>query len=861
MKIGHKLTIGYFSIAVLIAAAGFLSTHISQKALKQSIGEGSNTLAQQILDSIDHTFSDYIESFMFYAKRTDLRDAVKQSNEHFAQMKDRDSYIKQQDALWTSGKNEKHILPFINQLCNNDLARDLKRLTAFHQNLRGYPVFPEIFVVNRYGVIVAETSRTTDYYQADEITFQSTRKQKDYWVGDVAYDESTRTYSSNIAVNIYDEHNQFAGMIIAAWNIEEVIEIIRHAQQQVARENQTPPHFVLLDSKNRQIYATSKPKSLEQLPASVLALIDTYQGHSYFIAQTEDPPGENLVSHAHSQGHHNFTGMDWTLCIARNTSDIFASVTRLKDITLITILVAVLITIVLGNLFTRLITRPVSQLIEATRQLGQGKLNISENIKSIQEFNALADELQNKNEHLNQQIAERKEAQKELVQVAFHDKLTGLANRALFLDRLEQLIHKSKRKKNYLFALLYLDLDRFKTINDSLGHAQGDTLLVEVAHRLKSSVRAIDTVARLGGDEFTILLDEIHNFGDATDVAERVNQVLQQPIILADEQMFITASIGIVVSATDNVSSQELLRNADTAMCRAKELGSGTYQIFDVSLQQKVRQRVELEQALRQALNDEQYVLFYQPIINLNNGKLKGFEALIRWNHPTRGLVPPAEFIGLCEETGLIVQLSQWVLRSACRQTRQWQKQFPHHADLSISVNLSAKQLMQSDIIDQIHESLIETGLDPACLNLEITESLLMAEPEVAKSILHQMKETGIRLDIDDFGTGYSSLSYLHQFPFDTLKVDRSFVNQMIDDPTCANIVRSIILLAQNLNLTINAEGIETLRQLHSLRQLGCHLGQGFFFSKPLCQKEAQEFLQRPMNWLDKIVSAEQYCV
>lgn len=856
MKIRKKLTLGYISITVLMAAIGYLSSSISQQALKEAIGKHSVSLAQQILDNIDHTLNNRIENLLSASRDPDLQQTLEKSNAYFSQMENRDNFIRQQDRSWTTG-NDQNIDTFIDQLCHNGLAMELKAVMMFYQLNHGYSVFPEIFVTNRYGAIIATTGKTTDYYQADEEWYQLAKKQENFWVGNIEYDQSTATYACSLVINLHDTAGQFSGLIKIIWNIEEIINIVRNAEKQVVHENQTTQQFILVNRENHLIYSTNGPSSLEQLPPATLVNLDLPHEQSYFITETNNPPGEKLVSYAHSRGYRHFPGMDWILLITCDTRDAFAPVTRLKEIALICFLAALVLIFFLGNFLTRLITQPITQLIEATQQIGRGKANISENIKSTEEFHALAVELQKKNKQLNQEINERKDAQQQLTQAAFYDKLTGLANRALFMDRLNRVIQKTKRKKDRMFGLLYLDLDRFKSINDSLGHHFGDELLIEAAQRIKACTRAVDTAARLGGDEFTILLDEISSFSDATDVADRINKAFKEPIVLRGENIFTSASIGIVVCTTGDVSANDLLRNADTAMYRAKEMGKAGYQIFDVSLQQKVQLRLELEQALRTALDEEQYVLFYQPIIALDTGKLEGFEALVRWEHPTQGLVPPIEFIGLCEETGLIVPLSHWVLRRACEQTLQWQQQFPEFTDLSISVNLSTKQLLQPDITDQIERIIKETGIEPSHLNLEITESLLMEDVEATTAVLNYLKEIGIGLDIDDFGTGYSSLSYLHRFPFDTLKVDRSFVDQMLEDDSCANIVRSIVLMAKNLNLNITAEGIETLSQLHELRDLGCHFGQGYLFSKPLSQTDAEEILKHPAHWLDKIISSE----
>ena len=382
-------------------------------------------------------------------------------------------------------------------------------------------------------------------------------------------------------------------------------------------------------------------------------------------------------------------------------------------------------------------------------------------------------------------------SQTDITQGKVADALTGLPNRLLFMDRLERAVKNAGRTKDYLFAVFFLDLDRFKVINDSLGHVMGDQLLIATARRLESCLRSTDavarlseghTVARLGGDEFTILLDHIKHIADATRVADRLQKELALPFNLNGQEVFTTASIGIAVSATGYVRPEELLRDADTAMYRAKALGKARYELFDPAMRDVAVASLRLETDLRKAIERQEFQNFYQPIVSLATGRIVGFEALVRWRHPERGLVLPGDFILAAEESGMIVSIGQWVLREACRQMRAWQAQFPITAPWIISVNLSTKQFKQPDLVQQIEDILRETGLESDSLKLEITESLIMDSVDSATAMLSQLKALGIQLSMDDFGTGYSSLSYLHQFPMDTLKVDRSFVSRMANE-------------------------------------------------------------------------------
>lgn len=440
-------------------------------------------------------------------------------------------------------------------------------------------------------------------------------------------------------------------------------------------------------------------------------------------------------------------------------------------------------------------------------------------------------------------ITERKQIEEQLAHNAYHDALTGLPNRVLFVDRLQQVIARLRRNPYEQFAVLFLDLDRFKVINDSLGHLVGDQLLIAIAHRLQSCLRPGDTVARLGGDEFTVLLDSIKNVNDATGVAERIQEALQAPFCLNHHEIFTTASIGIALNEASCAQPEELLRNADTALYRAKEQGKARYAVFNAEMYDQAVALLRLETDLRWAIERQELRVYYQPIIALATGRITGFEALVRWLHPERGLISPADFIPVAEETGLIIAIGQWVLQESCQQLKQWQTQFPSYSSLTMSVNLSSKQLSQTNFVAQIDQILQQTELTPQSLKLEITESAIMERPEAAASVLKQLKRCGMQLCVDDFGTGYSSLAYLHRFPIDVLKIDRSFIHQIDEQAEGFAIVRAIVTLADNLGLSVVAEGIETAQQVAQLQNLQCDYGQGYFFSKPLNQQAAKNLL------------------
>lgn len=449
-------------------------------------------------------------------------------------------------------------------------------------------------------------------------------------------------------------------------------------------------------------------------------------------------------------------------------------------------------------------------------------------------------------------------SQTDITERKVSDPLTGLPNRLLFIDRLGRRIQHARRRKDALFAILFLDLDGFKMINDSLGHLVGDQLLVGVASRLEKCLRSSDTlarlgesftVARLGGDEFTVLLDDLKDPNDAKRAADRLMKALSAPFSLGGKEVFTSVSIGIALSNSAYEQPEDMLRDADTAMYQAKSLGKARFEVFDADMRARVMARLQLETDLRGALERQEFRNFYQPIVSLDSGQIVGFEALVRWQHPKRGLLGPEEFILVAEETGLIRELGWWNLREACRQISIWRAGPDSGHNLVISVNLSAKQFLQRNLVADIQKMLHELELSPNALKLEITESAVMADPSAAVEMLQQIKSIGIRLAVDDFGTGYSSLSYLHRFPLDTLKIDRSFIRDMQDEGEGLEIARTILPMANNLRLDVVAEGVETLEQVALLKQLRCKYAQGYYFSKPLSAEGTTALLEEQPTW------------
>jgi len=459
-------------------------------------------------------------------------------------------------------------------------------------------------------------------------------------------------------------------------------------------------------------------------------------------------------------------------------------------------------------------------------------------------------------------VIERQRAEERLIYDAYHDSLTGLPNRGMFLDRLSRAVEQQQKDPAYHFAMLFIDLDRFKVVNDSLGHLAGDQLIVQVAHRLQASLHRADTVpqaaliasadagtlARLGGDEFTVLLDHLYEPGDAEQMAQRIQDMLRRPFFLEGQEVYTTASIGIATSSVPYASSTDVLRDADLAMYRAKSLGKARYEVYSETMHQSAMVRLKLETDLRRALQNNEFIVHYQPIISLKTQEIAGFEALVRWQKSATELVYPNDFISVTEDTGLILYLGMWVLKEACTTLCRWHAEFPRAMPLTVSVNLSARQFSQPDLVQQISQIIKETGVNPASLTLEITESVTMGDAEYAIRVLSQLRELGVRFSIDDFGTGYSSLSYLHRLPLDILKIDRSFIAALDQGSENLSIVRTIMRLAKDLGIHVVAEGTETIAQLDHLKALDCEFGQGYYFSRPVDAAAIREYLQAPKS-------------
>ncbi|HYX19152.1 MAG TPA: EAL domain-containing protein [Nostoc sp.] len=495
--------------------------------------------------------------------------------------------------------------------------------------------------------------------------------------------------------------------------------------------------------------------------------------------------------------------------------------------------------------FQEVLVRVQNQLALRSARLEILKLNVELEDRVKQRTGELEKTLQN----LQQEINSRQKLQSQLLDMALHDSLTGLPNRVLFIRRLKNALNRAKEQSSYQFALLFLDCDRFKVINDSLGHLVGDELLIAIAYRLQACLIPTHTLARLGGDEFGILLENITDINMAIQVAEQILQQLSLAFKLSRYEVFMNASIGISLGNKDYDRPEYLLRDADTAMYRAKAQGRAKYHVFNPAMHQEAIHLLELENDLRRAVERQEFLVYYQPIISLVTGRISGFEALVRWQHPIRGLISPIEFIPVAEETGLINAINTWVLQSACHQLSIWQHYPVTPEPLTMSVNLSARLFLQPNLIEQIDRIIYENKINPAYLELEITESVIMENTNAIEIILQQLKQRQIKLIMDDFGTGYSSLSYLHSFPFNALKIDKSFVKRMQENKENMGLVPAMIGIANSMGMSAIAEGVETQEQLAQLRSLNCNFAQGYLFSKPIEQQLVIKLLAVSPQW------------
>lgn len=587
-------------------------------------------------------------------------------------------------------------------------------------------------------------------------------------------------------------------------------------------QNQKPQRLLAQDSTNKLISSTARYLTSE---FTELSQIDSARQFSFKF--------DNERQFVQFTPFSDQFGLNWLIVIVVPEADFMAQIRANTSTTILLCLLALVVATGMGLVTARWLVQPMLTMGYAANALSKEEWQQQIPESGPRELSLLAQAFNRMSRQLQHSFAQ-------LEYIAYHDGLTGLLSRSAFIDALQVEIQKSSN----LFAVLFLDLDCFKVVNDSLGHLLGDELLIAVAQRIQLCLDSQATAARFGGDEFTLLLRDIHGVGDALTVAKQIHQALHQPFSLKGHVVFVSASIGIVLSNAGGKTPECFLRDADIATYHAKAEGKARYAVFDASMYTQAVSRLQLETDLRQGIERGEFEVYYQPIVTLKNRAIAGFEALIRWHHPTQGLMTPGKFIPIAEETGLIVHLGEWVLSQACLQMAAWQEQFPYASSLFMSVNLSVQQLLQPKILKRVGQILQDTGLKPENLKLEMTESMIVDNMEAASATLIQLRAAGIQLSIDDFGTGYSSLSYLHSFPLTTLKVDRSFVRRMVHQQESWEITKAIVSLAHNLGMQVIVEGIETPQQLAKLQPLECEYGQGYLFAPPLAAAAITKRLQ-----------------
>lgn len=849
MKIIYKLILGFLSITSLIWVVGFFAVSASQDALKKSIEESAAELSSNLMSKIDSAVYNKILAFQEYSKDLTLQEHLLESNKIFEKAGKIKERLDRTEAAWASAGGG-GLAPETRKLTRNRLSEELQKKMDFYKENYGFDVFDNVFVTNKYGAAVAHAKRTAHYRYTAEDWWNSVRKEG-FHISDVRYDEYG-TPSVNFGVRVDDKDGRFIGVIGVALNIGAIANELKGFKQ-VLFEGQKAA-YKLLTGEGRLIYATDDDFYFLEDVSHLIPGGKSGLNRSNIIKEPGGPDGheeEVLVIHKHSQGYKGYKGLGWIVLVEYETKALFEPVAKLKREILLISAAVTLLGVLAGLSISRSLSRPLKNLMDATIKFSGGDLDARIKVDSTDEIGELSKTFNRMTEIVktavvtrDNEIQERKRAEKMVKDMAYQDHLTGLPNRLLFMDRLEQVVARGQWRKN-IAAVFFLDLDRFKVINDTLGHMAGDEVIQITAQRLQNSLRDGDTIARLGGDEFTILIQDLAKPEDISLVIEKIFKSLSQPISIKGTRVFINASIGGSIYPDHGEDSATILKNADIAMYQAKKKGGNSFQIYTHDLSQKVLEHLNLENRLRTALDRNEFILHYQPLVDMGTGEIHSAEALIRWMSPELGLVPPADFIPVAEESGLIAGIGEWVLRSACAQIKKMEDAgFP---PINISVNVSAR-MFQEDFAELLKKVLDETGADPKRLTVEITEGIIMHDPASSAAIMNELKSIGIKFAVDDFGIGYSSLNYLKHLPISQLKIDRSFVQEITTNPEDKLIVSTIIKMAQSLNHDVVAEGVETIEQMNYLRSQHCSKMQGYIFSKPLPVDEFESLLYKNTN-------------
>ncbi|MBE9528389.1 MAG: EAL domain-containing protein [Proteobacteria bacterium] len=847
MKITYKLISGFTVVILLTLLLGYLSIHISQNALKQVLGDRSVLVTEQLLHKIEMRVHNNIEIFEEYITNPALIAELKRSNAEFAALSDPaiNAMIDSRDAAWTaSSSSPASVASSILSNSTSSTIRD--KMLFYDRRSTGNKVFGEVFITNRYGANIAMSNKTTDYRQNDEAWWQEAAKGGSSIVR-VSHDESANIEAFDVGLRIDGPDGEFLGVLNMALNIEDAIGVIKAFEQ---KDGNHQADMKLLTGEGSVIYSTDVDTHfVSHDEGSLFSRMTEKSGFLTVVHTTEDghESEEELFAYSRSVGFGGFAGLGWIMVVEHDSDDAFAAVAGLKQWLVIIISTVVLLAALMSWFVSRAISRPLEKFKAATAGIGEGDFTTRIEVDSADEmrdvamnFNNMAERLETTMKERDDEIVVRKKGEEAVTQMAYYDQLTGLPNRNLFMDRLDQMIKRDLWRKR-LAALFYMDLDRFKMVNDSLGHHEGDKLLVAVAERLQASLRDGDVVARLGGDEFGMLLQDLARVEDLPMVVEKVFDSFRTPLVLSGEEVSVSGCIGISIFPHDGDTAATLLKNAEIAMYRAKGEGKNMYQLFTKSMASKSMEALRIESVLDNAVERDLLVLHYQPQLSLSTGKITGTEALVRLKDPEGGLIPPLKFIDIAEETGLIVQIGNWVLNTACAQGKEWHD--AGYDELNVSVNISARQFNDSNFVETVAHALKVSGFEPEHLDLEITESVVMTDAKEVVKKMHKLKGLGVKFSVDDFGTGYSSLSYMKLMPIDMLKIDRSFVQDIMTDRDDRSIITAIITMAHSLGLDVIAEGVEERNQLDLLVSLGCDKLQGYYFSKPVEAKEHTEKL------------------
>lgn len=842
MRLFYKLLISFISMSMLVLLFGYILSDVSRRTLQNSSGEVMVVLANGLAEMLNQELINDLTVFEEYTRDLILIKGLSESNRTFEKLESAQSYIDVKDSEWTGAPPE-GLTPFMKELMQNALSRELTEKVGFHNERHCCP-YAEVFVTNRYGAVIAMTNRLSDYRQDDEEWWQEARE-KGRYISDFVFDASADAFSIHAGIRIDDETGGFLGVVKVVLDMKHLAKAILDSRALAYAEGM---HYKLLTRDGTVIFSIDEREHQGEL--STMKYFDRIKGAKGYFVEEGDKQGEGaeIFSYSRLPDRGAFKGLGWIVVLESPTEAMFASASKIKWISILLVSIGGLFTVAASYFLSRIVSNPVEKLRSAALAFGEGNYDTRVDVRSTDEigglaatFNTMAEHLENAVLTRENELLYRKNMEKLLAQQANYDVLTGLPNRNLLTRRLTRAIEQKKHDKDYDFAVLFMDLDRFKIVNDSLGHTIGDQLLIEVGKRLETCIRPDDMAARLGGDEFAIFANKIKETRDVLLVAERIQSALEEEFDLQGHKVFSSASFGVTLSKAGYSIAEELIRDSDTAMYRAKTRGKGYCEIFDSEMHAEMKKRLQLETDLRRAVDNREFSVVYQPIVSLSNWEVTGAEALIRWKHTDHGYVSPSVFIPIAEENGLILSIGEWILKTACAQNQAWHESGYRH--LQVNVNFSIRQFQNHDHMKTIKKALRETGMPAQFLNIEITESVIMDAESV--EVLNGIHELGAQNSIDDFGTGYSSLSVLTRLPINALKIDKSFIQNLNVDPNSPEIIKAIIAMAHSLDLTVVAEGVETEEQLKFLRSNHCDKIQGYLVCRPVDEQRLMEFLEK----------------